>query len=240
MPASSDALATTLASGVEEWSSAASLVPSLLEVAGPLEPLLGEPGLRRGALYTVTASRSLALSLVATTSSRSWCAIVGVPGLGLAAAQEAGVCLDRLVLVPSPGGRWLEVVSTLVDGFDVVLLQHTGALTPAVVRRLRARARQQGTVLVLVCEREPDVDDAHLRLTVVGGHWEGIADGHGHLTARRVDVQVRGRGAASRPRVVSLWLPAAGGSVDVSSNDRGRVRRLSPVGSAAGAGGGVA
>ncbi|MEX0705313.1 MAG: hypothetical protein WD041_01715, partial [Nitriliruptoraceae bacterium] len=103
MPVSSDALPSTFVPDAEAWSNAASLAPSLLEVAGPLEPLLGEPGLRRGALYTVTASRSLALSLVATISSTVWCAIVGVPGLGLAAAKEAGVCLDRLVVVPSPG-----------------------------------------------------------------------------------------------------------------------------------------
>ena len=67
---------------------------------------------------------SLALALVAAASGAgSWCALVGVTGLGAVAAQDIGVDLTRLAVVPRPGAAWAEVVATLVGGVDLVVLR---------------------------------------------------------------------------------------------------------------------
>jgi hypothetical protein len=78
-------------------------------------------------------------------------------------------------------------------------------------RRLVARARERGAVLVLLGPGWPD--GADVQLEVVRARWEGLDDGHGHLQARKVRVQRRGRGEAAQPRQVDLWLPATTGEV---------------------------
>jgi hypothetical protein len=186
----------------------------LLPVARPFEPLIPWGGLRRGSTVSVTApgvggSTSLALALVAEASrAGSWLAAVGLPSLGLVAADEAGVALERLVLVAAPErSAWGSVVAALVDGFDVLLLHASrGGVRPTDARKLVARARERGTVLLQLgtgWESEADVS-----LRIAGARWFGLDDGYGHLDARRVTVEVAGRGASARPRRHELWLPA--------------------------------
>src|ERR1700712_2308228 len=92
---------------------------ALLPVAGPLTGLLPWGGLRRGSTGSVHGSTALLLSLVAEASrAGSGCALVGLPGVGLAAADEAGLDLARTALVPRPGPRPASVVAALVDGLD--------------------------------------------------------------------------------------------------------------------------
>lgn len=50
-------------------------------------------------------------------------------------------------------------------------------------------------------------------MTVDESSWLGLGAGHGHLTARRVEVLVTGRGKALRPRRTPLWLPDHSGRV---------------------------
>src|SRR4051812_46036599 len=90
----------------------------VLPVIEPLQPLLPD-GLRRGTTVAVGSSTSLALALLAAPSAGgSWAATVGVSTLGLAAAAEFGVALDRLVVVaPPPPASWAAVVATLVEAF---------------------------------------------------------------------------------------------------------------------------
>jgi hypothetical protein len=193
----------------------------LLPVLPALAPLLPEPGLRRGATVAVGAvsgcggATSLALALVAAASAAgSWCAAVGAPALGLAAAAELGVVLGRFPLVAlPPPGEWATVVSALLDAFDVVLAWPAGPLRPGEARRLIARARERQAVLVLCGDRPPLVEGVALRLVVTSAGWEGLGRGHGHLTGRVVEVAAGGRGAASRERRARLWLPAPGGGV---------------------------
>ena len=182
----------------------------LLPVLGPLEPLFPAGGLRRGSVVSVGGSTSLALSLLAAASaSGSWCAAVGLPALGLAAAAELGVALERFPLVPSPArgagaGGWAWVVAALVDACDVVLARPPAHVKGADVRRLAARARERGSVLV-VAGTWPE--PAEVQLAVVSSSWEGLGQGHGRLRGRRVEVVAGGRGAAARERRVALWLP---------------------------------
>jgi hypothetical protein len=155
-------------------------------------------------------------------------AAVGFPSLGLLAAAELGVALDRLVLVADPAGddepaapgegAWASVVATVVDAFEVVLVHAHQRVRAADGRRLVARARERGAVLVQVGGRQPTrsawPEGADVALTVVEATWEGLGEGHGHLRARRVTVSAGGRRGSARPRQAELWLPSADGTVE--------------------------
>src|SRR4030095_8831767 len=110
-----------------------------------LQPLLPGRGLRRGTTVTVASSAALALALVAGASAAgSWVGAVGLPDLGIVAAAETGIDLERLALVPSPGARaWPAVVAALLDAVDVVLVRSPPGLPAAQARRLIARARER-------------------------------------------------------------------------------------------------
>lgn len=175
------------------------LVPVLPGLAG----LFPDQGLRRGATVAVRGSASLLLAVLAgPAAGGSWCAVVGLPQVGVVAAAEAGVVLERLVLVPAPGRRAAVVTAALLEAFDVVVLPGD-AVTRSEARRLQARARTDGAVLVAT----GPWDGADLRLEVTAGRWEGLGEGHGHLRAWSVEVVAGGRGAAVRPRRGRLWLP---------------------------------
>jgi hypothetical protein len=198
----------------------------VLPVAAPFEALLPWAGLRRGGTVSVTAGgvgggTSLALALVAEASrAGSWMAAVGLPSLGLVAADEAGVALERLVLVQAPErSAWGSVVAALVDGFDLLLLHAgRGGVRSVDARKLVARARERGTVLV---QLGPGWEaEADLSLRIVEATWEGLDHGYGHLLARRVTLEVTGRGAAARPRCAQLWLPARDGPVAAVDEER--------------------
>lgn len=189
-----------------------------LPVLPPLEGLLPGAGLRRGSTVAVGATAgvsgatTLALALLAQASvAGSWVAAVGLPSLGLVAADELGVALERLVLVAAPDREaWGGVVAALVDGFDVVVLQAgRGGVRPTDARRLVARARERGTVLLQLGTGWPDGADLSLQIT--RSRWEGLGEGHGHLQARKVRITRSGRGEAAQPRRLDLWLPGPDG-----------------------------
>lgn len=192
----------------------------LLPVAPALERLFPGGGLRRGSTVAVTGSTSLALAVLAGPSTAgSWCAAVALPALGLVAAAEMGVALERLALVPAPGPEWPAVVAALLDALDVVMVGTGPRVRPADTRRLVARARERGAVLLVL----GGWDGADVRLSVSGAapkergrqcEWRGLGAGHGHLQARQVEVVAEGRGAASRVRRRRLWLPTEGGGVE--------------------------
>jgi len=163
-------------------------------------------------------STSLMLAVVAAASAAgSWCAgvTVGRPSLHPEAASELGVALERFPLVAAlPGtrpGGWSWVVAALLDAVDVVAAWPPGRVRGTDARRLAARGRERGSVLVVAGAGWTEAVD--VRLTVVGSTWEGIGRGHGRLLARRVEVASTGRGAATRERRRVLWLPDNEGGV---------------------------
>jgi hypothetical protein len=181
-----------------------------------LAPQPGSPppdGAQSGA---PVAGTSLMLALLAEASQAgSWCAVVGVPTLGAAAAAELGIALDRLALVPYPGPEWVNVVAALVDGVDVVVAAPPGPVSAQVASRLTARARQRGCVLVpLISWSGPSAssygrwEGTDVVLESVRGVWEGLGQGRGRLCRREVTISAYGRGAAARRRQVQVWLPA--------------------------------
>ncbi|HEX6968525.1 MAG TPA: hypothetical protein VF174_06925 [Micromonosporaceae bacterium] len=185
--------------------------PDVLPVPPGLTGLLPHRGLRRGSTVAVAADRpapsggtSLVLALLAEASrAGSWCAVVGVPALGVVAAAEVGIALDRLALVPHPGPDWTTVVAALIDGVDVVVTAIPGTVSASVASRLAARARQRGCVLVPYGRWE----GADVTLRVVRGVWHGLGQGRGRLRRRELVLSARGRGAAARPRQIRVWLP---------------------------------
>lgn len=189
-----------------------------LPVPGPLGDLLPRGGLQRGTLVATTgpAATTLALALSGpTTVSGSWAAVVGLPHLGLLAAAELGVDLGRLVLVADPEpAAWAATVAGLLDAVEVVLVRPPRAVGTSTQRRLEARARDRGSVLVQV-GGSPDAwaQAPHLVVTATDAAWSGIGQGYGHLRARRVTVGVTGRRGADRPRRAALWLPDAHGRI---------------------------
>ena len=190
----------------------------LLPVLPALQPLLPHPGLRRGTTVAVTRSAALALALVAGASAAgSWVAAVGLPDLGIVAAAETGIVLERLALVPAPGARaWPTVVAALLDAVDVVL-----------VRRLIARARERGAVLVPL---GPWSEPADLRLAVTASTWHGLGQGHGSLHSRVAEVVATGRGAATRERRALLWLPSPDGTITSATDATPQVGPGGPAG----------
>lgn len=174
-----------------------------LPVHDALRGLLPD-GLKRGSTIMVEGSMSLALAVLAGPSSAgSWGAIVGVPEVGVLAASELGVDLDRLVLIPRPSDGWSTVVAALADAIDVIVARPPGQVAGNHARRLAARVRQRGAVLLSLGEWE----GAELRLTATDQQWHGLGDGCGRLRARSMTVRVNGRGSAAIPREERIWLP---------------------------------
>ena len=173
----------------------------------PLAPILSDVlpgGLRRGQVVAVQGSTSLVLALVAEASREgSWTAMIGMPKVGVVAAARRGIELARLALIPHPGSQAPAVAGACVDGMDVVVLGPRLALADSDRRRLTARARERGAVLISAGPWA----GAHMNLTVIESHWRGLGAGDGRLRARDVVVQVGSR-AGGVPRTVSLTLDA--------------------------------
>jgi hypothetical protein len=117
-----------------------------------------------------------------------------MPELGLVAAAEAGIALERFALIPRPGKQWGDVVASLIDGFDVVLARPPVHLKPGMARRLVARARERQAVLVGVGGWP---EGASMRIDARVTEWVGLGAGRdggaGHLAAIRRDLRPTGR-----------------------------------------------
>ena len=182
----------------------------LLPVLPALRELLPGGGLQRGSVVTSGDWGLLSLALAAeAVSDGAWCAIVGVPTAGVRAAVEAGLDPDRMLLVAEPGPGWAQVVASLLDGFDIVLLRPPEQPSAQLRRKLEAAARRYGSVLLVA----GDWPGAQSRLLVTDAEWTGLGAGHGRLRARKAQVVASGRGAGERPRSAWLWLPGPDGTV---------------------------
>ena len=183
-----------------------------LPVLPELEELLPGGSIRRGSIVGVegTGATSLALALAAGPSAAgSWTAFVGLPSIGLKAAEEAGVILSRLLVVrPPTPSSWSNIVAALVGSVDVIMVAGGRRSGRGDLRRLTARLRERGSVMI----RLGVGDGADVRLRVVGSEWNGLGDGHGLLQRRRVEVKADGRGASSRPRSGEMYLPNLDGA----------------------------
>jgi hypothetical protein len=181
-------------------------------VAGPFAALFPQ-GLRPGTSVAVRAARpSLepaamrnAITLAAgVVPNDGWVAAVGVPSLGVLAAAEAGIALERLVFFAAPAAVWGTVAIAAVDAFDVVVLSVPPRPRAAEIRRLSGRTRERGNTVIAM---GPGVAawGGEARLVTSAVAWDGLGDGHGTLQSCRVSIELDGRGAV-RPRQVDLVL----------------------------------
>lgn len=172
----------------------------LVDVHPALAGLLPEGGLRPGAAYQVSGGALLLALLAEPSTAGSWCSVVGIPELGAEAARSAGVALERLALVPSPGDRWLSVVAALAEVMGVVAVRPAGRVTPTDANRLTARLREHGCVL-LVCGEWPR---AEASLSLGRTRWFGLGEGHGYLNRREAEVTSRTRHGLTRTALLVL------------------------------------
>ena len=209
-----------------------------LPVEEALATVLPEGSIRRGISIAVCGhgSVTLATALAAEASRRgSWVAAVGMADLGVSALAERGVDLKRWALVdlPSParggGARGVsaaaDVLGAVVGGFDLVLVGPEVRVGGSTARRLVARMREHGTSLICALGSDASGDTAaglqpEVRVVIEQALWTGIEEGHGRLLARQAEVIVGGRGAASRPRRMLMWLPSADGRVACAEPDQ--------------------
>ncbi len=180
-------------------------------VPGPLGELLPGHGLRRGAVVGVdgtpgAGATSVAFALAAAaTAVGEWAAAIDLTGtLGVEAAAAAGVALERFPVVRlahGPASRWATVVAALLDGVGLVLAEVPPHVRAADARRLVARARERGSVLVVLGDRWPG--STAVTLVAEGGPWstpDGEEDRVTVLPVRTLRVQVAGRGESARTR----------------------------------------
>ena len=210
-----------------------------LPVLPALRELLPRGGLARGSVVTVAEFGLLALALAAGASADgAWCGIAGVPEAGVLAAAGLGLDVERTLLVPDPGHAWPQVVASLLDGCELVLLRPPpqaslrGAAGAQIRQRLEATLRRGRGVLLVV----GDWPGAQVRLRVLTQGWTGLGHGHGRLRACCAQVMADGRGQAAVARTRWLWLPAEDGGVtaaepaDIPVPDPGFTRHLQAVG----------
>ena len=182
----------------------------LLPVLPALRDLLPHGALQRGSVVAAGNWNLLCAALAAgPVASGAWCAVAGIPEFGVAAAADAGLDPARLLLIPALGSNWAQVVISLLDGCDLVLLRPPDRLPHQARRKLEAAVRRHGAVLLVA----GDWDGAQVRLRITAQEWAGIGQGHGRLRGRRAHVVADGRGGWSRSQARWLWLPDPDGAV---------------------------
>jgi hypothetical protein len=178
-----------------------------LPVAEEFVDLFPERGLVRGRTFACSgaAATSLALALAApAVAAGSWLATIDVPTIGLDAASEFGIALERVVAVRADAARWPDVVAAAADGFDLLIARVPADVSPSSMRKVATRLRQRDVVMLVLgdpgalsCDGVLDAGDAR---------WVGLGDGHGHLQHRRLVVEAAGRRLHGRHRC-RLMLP---------------------------------
>src|SRR6201992_3585950 len=118
---------------------------AILPVLPALAGLLPGGGLARGSVLAVEQPGLLCLALLAEASAAgSWCGVAGVPSLGVVAAAGVGVGAHRLMLVPAPGPNWPQVVASMLEACEVVVVQPPEPPSGQVRRRLEGTLRRGG------------------------------------------------------------------------------------------------
>jgi len=205
----SDAVLTAL-TGTAGVGRAGDLVaPEVVRVPSSVGALFPHGGPVAGSVLACEgpAAWSLAAAVVApSVAAGTWMLIVDVATAHACtvepeALSEAGVPLERVVRVTTDAAGSVHVVDLVIaglEGFGVVLLVDPGSLTGAAERRLRRRLVDRGAMVVVVRPHQLGrrvtrgaAADAVMSTSVVG--VDGIGEGWGRLTSRRVMVSASGR-----------------------------------------------
>ncbi len=173
-----------------------------LPVSPDLHAMFPEGGLVRGrtVLCGGDAAVALALRIVSQpTQAGSWLGVVGVHNIGVQAASEQGVALQRVVFVQPATSRaeWVSTVAAAADGFDVLMLEVPHGITVADARRVQTRIQSRRNALVLIGATQKlalqSVFQPDVVMDTTTTQWNGIERGAGHVQSREVCVAVSGR-----------------------------------------------
>jgi len=184
-----------------------------LAVADDVRELLPDSGLVRGRIVRCSgdAGLSLALSLCSlATQQGSWLGVVGVDHLGLLAAVEHGVALERTVLVhpPQTSREWSVTVAAAIEGLDLLIVAVPERLSVNDARRVQTRLQSRRAVMIIVentvlsqsrsmhGSNESQQFLADVVLDTKTKSWSGVDRGAGYLQHRDVRIRVSGRRVA--------------------------------------------
>ena len=119
------------------------------------------------------------------------------------------MALERVAVLHVTQVQWAAAAAAMVGGFDIVLVAPTHRVAGADARRLMARSRERGTVLIVLQGvhgyRWPEPAD--IELTLNSPQWHGLGRGHGHIQSRTARIETTGRREMSRPRESIVILP---------------------------------
>lgn len=197
----------------------------VLPVPDVFQQVLPGSGLQRGWTTRIegfAAGRAFAWALLSeVTRTGGWIAALDVAGIGLLAASEVGLSIERvLVVTSSDSDGWTEAMSALIGSVDVIVFgtpQHR--VTPSMHRRLSSRCRERGTVLMELGTRSNSRQsrDSSVQADVTFGvspvEWKGIGEGHGRVEARTLRVTTSGRRSPGKPRSGLFCVPDIDGIV---------------------------
>ena len=180
--------------------------------------LLPGAAMRAGAVYSVGHSAALTMAMLAAPSRAGlWAAVVGMPEFGVESAVEAGIRLDRLVLVPRPGEQWIATVGVLAEVMGVIAVRAPRGAAPGALDRLSARLRRHGCTLVVAGERL----GGDAVLAVESSRWRGIGRGHGFLAERELTIRATVGGASTGTAVLRIVDEASDGGTAAAGADAG-------------------
>jgi hypothetical protein len=185
-----------------------------LPIREDLAALFPLGGLARGSVVELDRPSVLFAVLSAAMAEGSWAVLCGAPSLGVVAAADQGVPLSRLVVVTIPEAQRQQtatVVGALLDAVDLVVVGEGLVSRAPDARRLQARARERGAVLLSLGGWPEGVD---LRLSSSSPVFTGLGEGHGHLTGWACELRSEGRGAAARTRRVTFRVSVTSLPVD--------------------------
>lgn len=203
---------------------------ALLPLDAAFAALLPEEGLQTGTSYTVSPSPSLVLALISAASQKGlWCAVVGMPTLGAEAAAAFGINLDRLLLIPNPGDRWLSATSALAEVVPLIVVSPGAQTRDADVSRLSARLRDRGcTLLVTESPGTARWPQSEGTIRLHNPQWHGLGAGWGLLSECTVTVTAQTR-HSPRPSSVRVLLPGTHGTIDVVTPELAALPTVSPT-----------
>jgi hypothetical protein len=159
----------------------------LVLMPGRVVALVGPPGFGLTRLGLSMVGEYAAAGPVVCVDVRGW--------ISPTAAWEAGVPADRLVVVRAKDPvQWAKVVSVVLEGVGSVYAEVPGGVHDAHIRRLAALSRRSKTPLILrpVRGRLP-AGIAQLTVTPETLQWEGVDQGYGRLTHRRLMLLASGK-----------------------------------------------
>lgn len=171
-----------------------------LELPHQLAPLMDAGVIAAGSVFSLRATpgrTSLLLQLLMGATQRGhWCAVVGIPQLGFQAANECGVDLTRLAVLPRVDSGWLQALGTLLSAVDFVVLQPPTRCSATQANRFAALTRQHSAVLSIyeptdIGARWPIQPDFSFATTSAA--WSGVTHGHGALNSYSFTVRAQGR-----------------------------------------------